>query len=67
MANTILNNTPGAKEKAIFFLKSLIELVENDQIRAEEIAGMTAEQVIAKAEAEAAKAVQGSADLAAGE
>lgn len=54
---------PGSKEKAVYWLKSLIELIENDQIAAGEIMNLTAVQVIARAEDEAAKAVEGSERL----
>ena len=51
------------KDKAIYFLKCLIELVENDQVRVSEIEGKTADEVIAMAEVEAQKAAKDSADL----
>lgn len=51
------------KEKAIYFLKCLIELVENDRIRADQIAGLTIDQVLDLAELEAEKAVTGSEAL----
>lgn len=54
---------PGAKEQAIFFLKSLIELIENDHVRAEQLQGLTVEQVLEMAETEANKAVEGSQKL----
>lgn len=55
--------TPGPKEKALFFLKSLVELVENDQIALSELEGKTADEVINMAAAEAAKAVENSQNL----
>lgn len=55
---------PDSKEQVIYWLKSLIELVENDRIRSEQIAGLTSAEVIKLAEAEAAKAVEGSGKLA---
>lgn len=57
---------PGAKERAIFVLKSLIELIENDQVAAAELNGKTALEIIAMAEDEAAKAVDNTSDLAGG-
>lgn len=56
-------NEPTEKEKAIYFLKSLIELIENDAIHADQIRGLTNDEVIALAEREAEKAVKGSEDL----
>ncbi len=55
--------TPGVKEKTIYWLKSLIELIENDQVAAAEIADLSAAEVIARAESEAAKAVEASQRL----
>lgn len=54
---------PTDKDKAIYFLKCLIELVENDRVRVEELEGKTADQIIELAEIEANKAVAGSQDL----
>jgi hypothetical protein len=54
---------PNDKDKAIYFLKCLIELVENDRVRVEDIQGKTAAEVIELAEAEAQKAATDSADL----
>lgn len=54
---------PSEKDKAIYFLKCLIELFENDRVHADTIRGKTADEVIALAEAEAKKAVDDSADL----
>lgn len=51
------------KEKAIWLLKTLIELIQNDQVRAEEIQDLTTAELLEMAEAEAAKAVEGSAKL----
>lgn len=51
------NGTPDTKEKVIFWLESLIKLVRNDAIRAEDIKDLTADDVIALAEIEAQKAV----------
>lgn len=56
-------NAPGTKEKTVFILKSLIELIEKDQVRAADIENLTAAEIIAMAEAEAAKAVAGSEAL----
>lgn len=58
-----IETNAGPKERAVYFLKCLIELVENDAIAADEIEGKTAAEVIAMAEAEAAKAVEGSQKL----
>lgn len=55
--------TPGTKERVIFILKSLLELVENDRVRVDEIKNMTTEQILDLAEAEANKAVEGSERL----
>lgn len=55
--------TASGKEKAIYWLKCLLELVENDRVHADQIAGLTADQVIELAEKEAAKAVEGSQRL----
>lgn len=41
----------------------LLELVENDRVRADQIEGLTSDEIIELAEAEAAKAVQGSQGL----
>lgn len=57
----------GPKERAIYFLRTLIELIENDAIAADRIEGMSAAEVIALAEAEAAKAVENSQRLKDGE
>lgn len=54
---------PDNKSKAIYVLKCLIELIENDKVRADEIEGKTSDEIIAMAEAEAAKAVEGSERL----
>lgn len=51
------------KEKAIYILECLIELIENDKIRTDAINSLTAAEIIALAEAEAAKAVKASGDL----
>ena len=50
--------TPGSKERVIFLLKSLLELVENDQVRSDQIANLTTTEILELAEAEADKAVQ---------
>lgn len=55
---------PSTKERVIFALKSLVELVANDQIRASQIEGLTTAEIIALAESEAAKAVDGAGRLA---
>lgn len=60
---TIEVDEPTAKEKAVYYLKTLIELIENDQVRADRISGLTADEVIELAEAEAAKAVEESEKL----
>jgi hypothetical protein len=62
MPNTI-EGTPGNKERAIFVLRSLIELIENDRVRVGEISNLTADEIIDLAEAEASKAVEGSEAL----
>lgn len=60
----MLNLTnPTDKEKAIYFLKCLLELIENDRVHASAIAGKTSEEIIAMAEVEAQKAVEGSEAL----
>lgn len=51
------------KERILYILKSLTELVENDRIRLDQIKDLTAEQIIDLAEVEAAKAKQGAQDL----
>lgn len=51
------------KEQAIYWLKCLLELVENDRIHVSQLEGKTADEVIAMAEDEAQKAVQGSQAL----
>lgn len=51
------------KEKVIYALKTLIELIENDSVRAEEIEGLTTEQIIERAELEAEKAHNAATDL----
>jgi hypothetical protein len=61
--DTTTATAPGSKERALFILRSLMELVENDQVRANEIEGLTADEIIARAEQEAAKAVEGSEQL----
>lgn len=53
-----------SKEKAIFYLKSLIELIENDRIAAARIDGLTNSEVIALAEVEAEKVAAAAKDLA---
>lgn len=60
MANEL---EPGTKERVIYVLKALLELVENDQVRASEIANLTTAEIIELAEAEAAKAVENSEKL----
>lgn len=57
--------TPEAtpKEKAIYLLKCLIELIEKDRVHADEIEGKTADEILAMAEVEAARAVEGSQAL----
>lgn len=45
MANVQLGEKPTAKENAIYWLKTLLELVENDQIRADEVSGIFAAEV----------------------
>jgi hypothetical protein len=55
--------TPGTKERAIFVLKSLIELIENDHVRVGDISGLTADDILDLAESEAVKAVEGSQAL----
>lgn len=54
---------PDQKSKILYALKSLIELVENDQIRLDQIQGLTTSEIIDLAEAEAAKAKQGAQEL----
>lgn len=54
---------PTDKDKAIYWLKCLLELVENDRVHLSQIEGKTADEVIAMAEIEAKKAVDGSEAL----
>lgn len=63
MSNITISDDPTDKERAIYFLKSLMELIENDQVRADQIRGLSNDEVIALAETEAAKAVEGSQKL----
>lgn len=55
---------PNTKEKTLYVLKTLTELVENDQVRLDEIRDMTAVQIIERAEVEAEKAKTNAHDLA---
>jgi hypothetical protein len=48
------------KAKIIAALKILMDLIESDQIHVDEIKDLTAGEIIARAELEAAKAVEGS-------
>lgn len=57
------NEAPGTKERIIFILKGLLDLVENDRIRVDEIKNLTTEQILELAEDEAQKAVDGSQRL----
>lgn len=57
---------PTDRERAIFYLKTLIELIENDQIRADEIESMTAAEVLNLAEREADTARENAGNLASG-
>jgi hypothetical protein len=59
----LAEDKPGTKERVIFILKNLLTLVENDHIRAEEIAGLTNAEILDLAEREAQKAADGAADL----
>ena len=59
----VAENEPGTKERAVFILKSLIELIENDRVRVREISTMTADEILDLAEREAQKAVEGSQAL----
>lgn len=51
------------KEKVLFFLETLMDLVRKDRIHVDQIKGLTADEVIALAEKEAAKAVEGAEEL----
>jgi hypothetical protein len=62
---TVLD-TPGGKEKALFWLKTLVELIENDQARSDEIEGLTTAEVLALAEKKANEAAANAANLAKG-
>lgn len=53
----VIEETAGTKERIIYALKTLIELVENDRIRAGEISGLTTDQIIELAEAKADEAL----------
>lgn len=56
-------NEAGTKERIIYVLKTLLELVENDRIRLDEIRGLTTDEIIERAEIEAEKAVRGAQEL----
>jgi hypothetical protein len=58
-----VENEPGTKERVIFILKSLLELVENDRIRVDKMRYMTVDEILNMAEREANKAVEGSQRL----
>lgn len=51
------------KERVIWALKCLLELVENDSVRADEIENLTTAEIIERAEAEAEKAHNAATDL----
>jgi hypothetical protein len=53
----------GTKERVLYLLKMLIQLVENDQLRASEIAGLTTSEILDLAERKAAEAETGAQDL----
>lgn len=55
-----------AKDKAIFVLETLLDLVRKDRVHASEIEGKTADEIIAMAETKAAEAVENSQNLADG-
>ena len=55
------------KEKAIFFLNALIGLIESDRVHVSQLEGKTADEVLAMAEVEANKAVDGANKLKTGE
>lgn len=59
----VVEGEPGSKERILYLLKLLIELVENDRLRAAEIEGMTTDQILDLAEAKANEAVAGAQDL----
>ena len=65
MANVRLGE-PSSKERAIFVLRTLLELVENDRVRADEIEGKTTEEIIELGEAKAAEAKENADRLASG-
>ncbi len=56
-------NEAGTKERVIYVLKSLLELVENDRVRLDEIRNLTTDEIISLAEREAEKAVRGAQEL----
>lgn len=60
---TEVADAAGVKEKTIYVLKSLIELIENDRVRLDEIRNLTSAEIIERAEAEAERAQRGAADL----
>ncbi len=51
------------KQQVLFWLKSLMDLIESDRVHVDQIKGLTADEVIALAEAEANKAVDGADKL----
>jgi hypothetical protein len=59
----VVEDAPGVKEKIVFGLKCLAELVANDQIRVDDIKDKSTAEIIELAEAEANKAVAGAAEL----
>lgn len=55
------------KEQVIFWLETLVDLIRKDRVHVDQINGLTADEVIALAEAEADKAVEGAQELKDGE
>ncbi len=55
------------KEQVIFWLETLVDLIRKDRVHVDQINGLTSEEVIALAEQESAKAVEGAQELKDGE
>lgn len=55
------------KEQVIFWLETLVDLIRKDRVHVDQINGLTADEVIALAETEADKAVEGAQELKDGE
>lgn len=59
----IVETPTSSKERALYMLRLLIELIENDRIRVDALKWLTNDEILARAEAAAAKAVEGSEAL----